>query len=177
MEHGTRENLRIPGTARRLKALFFDWLLISAYLIVLLIVASSIYALIPDGTPESTSYQAQLIATLASVVPVTAVFAIWEGTRPFASWGKRRVGLKVIYEGSPVRGSVIRNTAKFLPWQFGHMGTIDGVYHGFDTPFAAALLSLSIALAIVYVLMVLLRHDGRHLADLLAGSTVVVDRT
>ena len=64
-------------------------------------------------------------------------------------------------------------TLKFLPWQFGHMGTINGIYHDFDTPFSIIFLSLSMTLPIVYILAVFLNKDNRHLADILAGSTVV----
>lgn len=49
-----------------------------------------------------------------------------EGSKDFASWGKRKARLKIIYKGTPIKGSTIRNTLKFLQWQFGHMSTING---------------------------------------------------
>jgi hypothetical protein len=98
-----------------------------------------------------------------------------DGSKNFASWGKRKANLRVIYKGNPIKGSIIRNTLKFLPWQFGHMSTINGIYNDFNinTPFSMIFLSLSMILSIVYILMVLISKDNRHLADILAGSAVI----
>ncbi|GAB3059692.1 hypothetical protein GCM10027156_06570 [Salinicoccus sesuvii] len=82
----------------------------------------------------------------------------------------------VVYRGNSLRGSLVRNTMKFLPWQFGHMSTISGMYHGFDTAFYFFFYALSMTLMIVYILMVIIRKDHRHLGDILAGSTVVKSR-
>ncbi|WP_218121436.1 hypothetical protein [Alkalibacterium thalassium] len=71
---------------------------------------------------------------------------------------------------------MIRNTLKFLPWQFGHMSTIYGIYYGFDSLFPVIYLMLSIGLAGKYIVMAFTRKDGRHLADLIAGSMVVKKR-
>jgi hypothetical protein len=70
-------------------------------------------------------------------------------------------------------GSIIRNVLKFAPWQLGHMSTINGIYHGFDTPLSVICLTLSVLLAGTYLAMAFGRRDGRHLADMIAGSRVV----
>lgn len=157
----------------RFKALLFDWLLISAYLVVLSIVALVVYQIVFAGIPEFSALQTQLIATFASVVPIILIFSIMEGTKDFASWGKKKVNLRVVYKANPLWGSMIRNTLKFLPWQLGHMSTINGIYNGFNTPFSIVYLSLSIGLAAVYILSVFIRSDQRHPADLLAKSMIV----
>ncbi|SDK71183.1 hypothetical protein SAMN04488098_10545 [Alkalibacterium thalassium] len=77
---------------------------------------------------------------------------------------------------SLMKRSMIRNTLKFLPWQFGHMSTIYGIYYGFDSLFPVIYLMLSIGLAGKYIVMAFTRKDGRHLADLIAGSMVVKKR-
>lgn len=157
----------------RFKALLFDWLLISAYLVVLLIAALTVYQIFFSGIPEFSNIQMQLITAFSSVVPIIIIFSIMEGTKNFASWGKQRVNLRVIYDGNPLWGSIIRNTLKFLPWQLGHMSTINGIYDGFNSPFSLICLSLSIALVALYILAVLIRKDQRHPADLVARSMVV----
>jgi len=156
-----------------LKALFYDWLLICLYLILLFIATAALYFFVLDGAPAFTNVQAQLVACITSVIPIVFLFSILEGRKPFASWGKTKANLHVIYRGKPMTGSIIRNTLKFLPWQFGHMSAINGVYRGFDTPFSMMFLTLSMTLLALYVLMALLRSDGRHLADLASGSRVV----
>jgi uncharacterized RDD family membrane protein YckC len=173
VEFQNKGNTEAPRIMLRFKELFFDWLFICAYLVLLLIIAIAIYFLFFNGIPEFTNSQSQLIATLTSVVPIIIIFSIAEGTKNFASWGKRKANLRVIYKGNPVKGSIIRNTLKFLPWQFGHMSTINGIYNGFDTSFSMIFLSLSMTLSIVYILMGFINKDNRHLADILAGSKVV----
>ncbi|GAB6993361.1 hypothetical protein JCM19029_07170 [Salinicoccus sesuvii] len=126
--------------------------------------------------PQYTSVESQLIATFFSVVPIIIIFSVMEGSPPYASFGKRRTRLMVVYRGNSLRGSLVRNTMKFLPWQFGHMSTISGMYHGFDTAFYFFFYALSMTLMIVYILMVIIRKDHRHLGDILAGSTVVKSR-
>lgn len=132
MKFKNKRNIETPGIIHRSKEVFFDWLFISAYLILLLIITLTIYLLIFKGIPQFTNYQSQLIVTLTSVIPITIIFSIMEGTKNCASWGKRKANLSVIYKGNPIKGSIIRNTLKFLPWQFGHMSTINGIYNDFD---------------------------------------------
>lgn len=96
-----------------------------------------------------------------------------EGSKNFASWGKRKANLKVIYKDMPMKRSIIRNIFKFLPWQFGHMSTINGIYNDFDTPFSMIFFTLSMTLSIIYVLMAFIRKDNRHLVDVLVGSKVI----
>lgn len=173
MEFANKENIEVPGIMIRLKGLFFDWLFICAYLILLLIIALASYQLFFSNIPKFTNGVSQLIATLTSVVPIIIIFSMMEGSKSFASWGKRKANLRVIYKSNPIKGSIIRNTLKFLPWQFGHMSTINGMYNDFDTPFSMIFLSLSMTLSIVYILTAFISKDNRHLADILAGSTVV----
>lgn len=166
----------VPGIVLRLKSLFFDWLFILACLAIVAVLNIILILLILEGMPEYTSVQSQLIATFFSVVPVIIIFSVMEGSAPYASFGKRRTGLTVAYRGNALMGSLVRNTMKFLPWQFGHMSTISGIYNGFDTPFYIIFYALSMMLVIMYILMAMVRNDHRHLGDILAGSTVVKSR-
>ncbi|MFC3418576.1 RDD family protein [Salinicoccus hispanicus] len=176
MDSEYRKQEEVPGIKLRFKALFFDWLFILACLAIVAIFNIIITLFMLDSIPEYTSAQSQLVATFFSVVPIIIVFSIMEARKPYASFGKRRAGLTVVYRGSPVKGSLIRNIMKFLPWQFGHMSTISGIYNGFDTPFYITFYALSMILVITYILMVLIRRDHRNLGDLMAGSTVVKNR-
>ena len=106
-------------------------------------------------------------------LPFIIIFSVMEGSKTFSSWGKRKANLKVIYKDMPMKRSIIRNTIKFIPWQFGHMSTINGIYNDFDTPFSTIFFALSMALPIIYIMMIFIRKDNRHLADILAGSRVV----
>lgn len=162
-----------PGVMLRFQFIFFDWLFICAYLLLLFVIAITFYFLVLSGIPEFTNSQSQLIATLSSVVPIIIIFSIMEGSKNFASWGKIKANLKVIYKDMPMKRSIIRNIIKFLPWQFGHMSTINGIYNDFDSPFSMTFFTLSMTLSITYILLAFLRKDSRHLSDFLSGSKVV----
>lgn len=159
----------------RLKALLIDYLCILAYLVILFLLIMSIYTFILNKIPEFTETQSHWIASLTTVFPITIYFILKEARKPYASFGKEKVGLKVKYAGNPVKGSAIRNILKFLPWQFGHLSVIKGIYSGFDSIFVFIFYGSALILPLTYILMVTFRKDRRHLADLFSGSEIIRD--
>lgn len=164
------------GIKRRIKALLIDYVCIVAYLIILFVLMISIYTFILNGIPQFTEIQNQWLAFLTTVFPVTIYFIIKESRKPYASFGKKKAGLKISYTKSPIKGSVIRNILKFLPWQFGHLSVIKGIYSGFDSIFVFVFYGLALILPIIYILMVAFRKDHRHLPDLLSGSQIISEK-
>ena len=102
-----------------------------------------------------------------------AIFS-WMDSR-VGSWGKKKAGLRIVYQKSPLSSALIRNSIKFLPWQLGHMGTISGIYSNYTSPFGHICTFLSLGLLILLLVMAIKRKDKRHLGDLLAGSQVVME--
>jgi uncharacterized RDD family membrane protein YckC len=159
----------------RIRALLWDWIFISLYLIALLFVTLLFYYFVLGSIPIFSETQSQWVAFMASILPIICIFTFWECKRPYASIGKRNIGLMVRYRHSPIRGSIIRNILKFLPWQLGHMATIRGMYSGYESTLTLVLYGLSVLLPLVYILMVATRKDHRHLPDIMAGSFVVIE--
>lgn len=157
----------------RLKALFIDYLCILAYMAILFLFIMSIYTFVLNGIPVFTETQSQWIAFLTTILPITTYFIIKESKKPYASFGKIKAGLKIKYSGNSLKGSLIRNILKFLPWEFGHLSVIKGIYNGFDSIFVFVFYGLAVILPIIYILMVIFRKDHRHLPDLLSGSQIV----
>ena len=93
-----------------------------------------------------------------------------EGTK-YYSFGKRKMNLKIVFNTHPLRSAFIKNIFKFLPWQLGHMSTINGIYTDFNL-LSIIFFTLSIFLTILYILMIIIRKDNRHLADVIAGSQI-----
>lgn len=158
----------------RIKALLWEWFFISMYLIALLFLTLLFYYFVIGSIPVFTETQSQWIAFLTSILPIICIFAFWECKPHYASLGKRKIGLMVRYRRNPIRGSIIRNVLKFLPWQLGHMSTIRGMYYGYESILTLVLYGLSVSLPLVYILMVAIRKDHRHLPDIMAGSIVVI---
>lgn len=158
----------------RIKALLWDYMCIVIYLMILATVMIGIYLTVFHQIPKFTEAQSQWISFLTTMLPVTAYFSRKESQEPFAAFRKRKVGIKVKYYRDPSSGSIIRNILKFLPWQCGHMAVIKGIYGGFASPFVLVFYCLAVVLPILYIVMVWLRADHRHIPDLLAGSQVII---
>ncbi|MGF3225978.1 RDD family protein [Facklamia sp. P12932] len=163
------KNNTIP-IRKRVKELFFDYLFILLYLVLLFGIAMSVYIFFFKGIPEMNELQAQLISILTSVIPIILIFSYLDYSKD-GSFGKRKVGLTLVYKEKSIKASLIRNGIKFLPWQLGHISTIHGIYTNFDT-LSIMLSIVSMTCGLLLLLMALLRQDKRHLGDLLANTQV-----
>jgi uncharacterized RDD family membrane protein YckC len=159
---------------RRLQELLVDYLVILAYLLLLLIVNLGIIFFVLKGTPEYTEVQSQWIATCTSVIPIILLFSYFDYFKN-GSVGKRVAGLKLIYKNHTYSASLIRNIVKFLPWQLGHIGVIHGMYSEFSMT-AIFIMNSGTALGIILLYMGLFRKDKRHLGDWIAGTKVELHR-
>ncbi|WP_223701761.1 RDD family protein [Sutcliffiella deserti] len=155
---------------KRLTELIVDYLVIVVYLLLLLLANLAISFLILDGIPAYTEIQAQLIATLTSVIPIILLFSYLDFYKK-GSIGKRVAGLKVTFINERFSSSLMRNVIKFIPWQLGHVGVIHGMYSEFDMA-AIIITNAGSLLGLVLLLMGLFRKDRRHLGDLMAGTRV-----
>ena len=172
-----------PGTAlRRVAAFGFDYLLIAAYMVVLTLVSVSLQSSIGRSQPgEHSPWRFDLLAFGTLVLPVILYFALSEASARQATWGKRRMGLVVITERGgrlSIAQSAWRSAAKFLPWQIAHTALfhIPGWPTAVETvpPFAAIGLGLSSALAVTYLVSLVVSRTRRTPYDILAGTRVVV---
>lgn len=157
---------------QRITALLIDWLTICGYLIVLAGVVTASFFIFWGEIPEMTALQSQLVATFTTVIPAIGWYTYAESRPPFASFGKRKQNLHVRYRYNAVFSALIRNIFKFLPWQFGHMAVISGMYNNFESTGTIIVYLMSIFLALTYVLQVLVTPSHRHLGDLFAGARV-----
>ncbi len=65
----------------------------------------------------------QLTGFLLLTLPTTLYFAVGEASGQQATWGKKRMGLRVTdYNGERVRfwRSLLRTALKFIPWELSH---------------------------------------------------------
>lgn len=162
---------------RRLLASLLDYCVVLGWLAVLAAVFVPLYL---NGFSIAQG-QVDLVAFGASVLPVWLYLTVTEARPAHATWGKRRVGLRVaaLDGGSPSRGrTAIRNTTKLLPWQLAHLGVAPLLAaEGAATlvsPEAAWLpITASYALVGVTVAMAFFRKDHAALHDVIAGTRVI----
>jgi len=174
-----------PTVARRFAAFGLDYLLVSAYLVLL----GSIGAALAFG-PMSKSWvrflsdplHMDLVAFLTTVLPVGAYFAFFESSRRGATPGKRLMRLRVAQLGGArlsLRRAAIRAAAKLLPWQIAHtsMFHFPGWPANPHTPplWVTAGLVLAWTLVGFYVLTIAFRSDRRAPYDWISGAQVLPD--
>ncbi|MDR1795429.1 MAG: RDD family protein [Erysipelotrichaceae bacterium] len=158
----------------RLKELGIDWLCIMAYLLLLALFFLAFYQFAFHGfIPKMNEMTIQVLVTIVSVLVIILVFAFLDYKKG-GTIGKQKSNLTVVFEKPSFKASILRNLIKFLPWQFGHMGTLHMLQMNFEYDYTAMIYHyLAIFLALTMLLMGLIRKDGRHLGDLLAKTQVV----
>lgn len=127
-----------------------------------------------------------LVLTLSAIPPVVAtVWAARQESSRGATWGKRRLGLRVLAVPSDgaadrarkapsPRRALVRNAAKIgIPWQLGHCVAVGAAFDGFETgdPLTLA------ATAVTYPLLAAMIGtvwwgSGRGLHDRIARTRV-----
>jgi uncharacterized RDD family membrane protein YckC len=124
----------------------------------------------------ATGYGSHLVAFAASVLPAWLYLSISEQAAAHATWGKRRLGLRVVrHDGQPPETwrVLARNAIKLLPWQLAHLGAAPLMSGAVVAPFTIWLpLGGAYALTGLSVSLVVIRRDRAALHDLVAGTRV-----
>ncbi|MDX2261493.1 MAG: RDD family protein [Gemmatimonadales bacterium] len=116
---------------RRVMAFAIDWLVVALW-------GGMLFAAVMIATrgnpprPENP-WSGQAIGLIAMTLPFTLYFALCESSAMQASLGKRMVGLVVTREtgGRLAFGAaLLRNAAKFVPWEFGHTVAQQAAFSG-----------------------------------------------
>lgn len=157
---------------KRFLALLIDYILIWIYLISLFLFFSIIYVVFLDQIPVFNEITSHLMALITTVIPVTLVFSYMEYRHPYATIGKRRMGLEVAYKRRSYWSSLLRNALKFLPWHLGHTGVIRAMYQDYSTVWFMVG-NIGVLLAAIYIFMVLFNKNFKHIPDLIAGTKVI----
>jgi len=167
----------------RIRAFLYDYLIILGYLTALLAVGLVLrLGPLAEWWSElvSTPGRRDLLAFVMAVLPVLTYFVLCEASATAATWGKKRVGLKVVgLDGEPLRfqQALVRSIAKFAPWQMAH--TALAHIPGFPTatgdppPWTIWLLVSMWLLVGLYVIGLTRFAGGRTLYDRLSGSQVI----
>ena len=116
---------RAAGLWRRILAFAVDYLGIAAYLVVLvgLGVGGRLAAPGLVNALFGNPFTGELTGFLLITLPVTLYFALNEASPRQATWGKRKLGLRVMRldEQRLSRGrSLWRTALKFVPWELAH---------------------------------------------------------
>ena len=169
---------------QRMGAFLLDYLIIAAYLVLLVIISvelgfgplrSVFRTMFAD--PTSSEFSAFLLL----VLPVMLYFALCECSSWRATWGKRRMGLRVINTYGArlsLPRSLVRSLLKFAPWELTHacLWRIPGwpLAPSTPSPIITAGLVLVWILVGTYVVSMLVSKKHQALYDWIAGTFVIV---
>jgi uncharacterized RDD family membrane protein YckC len=110
---------------QRVKAFAFDYLLIAGYLILIVGLGVGVNVTLPrvSQTLFANRVSGQVISFLLVTLPVILYYALLESSPQQATWGKRKIGLRVIEtEGARLKflHALARTLLKFVPWELSH---------------------------------------------------------
>lgn len=167
---------------RRIQAFMFDYLLILGYLAVLA-TAGLLLTLGPMGSEwsalVSTPWRMDLLAFFTTVLPVIAYFTWSERSADGATWGKKRVGLRVVGLDGRRLGwgrALARSVAKFLPWQMAHTALLHTIASADPPAWTVWVLGAMWVLVAAYLVGLTQFGGGRTIYDRLSASQVVEAR-
>lgn len=176
----SQDNAPAPaGLRRRIGAFGIDYLVILAYIAVLVGAGALVRLLLPEAARVlfGSALSSQLTGFLSLTVPVSLYFIVSEAGDAGATWGKRRLGMRVL-DGEDrsigIGRSIARTGLKFLPWELSHTLIWQLSFAGGNPP-AVVTGGFALVWAIVgaNLLSVLLDRQRRALYDRLAGTRVV----
>ncbi len=167
------------GFGPRARAFALDYLLIAAYLLLVVLVFASLQWLAPDWSARlfARRFQAQGLAFGVVTFPVFLYFTAMEGSARQATWGKRRLGLRVVDRAGRRPGwgrAALRSGLKLLPWEAAHTCIWALTWPGGPAPaWAAPGLAGVWAVVLFYLTLLAFRADHRTPYDWLSGTRVV----
>ncbi|GEM_PF-310011 len=180
-----QDSPRSAGLAKRFKAFAFDYLIIVSYIVVLagvtmVVVKTAGFIGLSLRWPEDP-FLADLVAFITLILPVVLYFALQESSPKQATWGKRRVGIRVVNANNGAltrKQSFVRSLVKLLPWQIAHtcifqMGGFTSAPEE-PSPVLIAGFTLAYLLAVIFIASALISKKHRTPYDLVAGAHVVV---
>lgn len=161
----------------RFKAFVIDYVLILAYLALLLVLSLFLLPSLQEWFKQSLIV-AQFAGFIVVTLPVSLYFMISDSAIGRQSFGKKRVGIQVVDKNGAALSlghSTLRTILKFLPWELSHyfVYRITHVDDG-EMPLHHYLTGgLIYILILVYILSAIFTKRKQSLYDLIAKTQVV----
>ncbi|RED59268.1 RDD family protein [Cohnella lupini] len=159
----------------RVGAFLWDYVMISGYILFLIGVS---FLIRPLANPLFTTNPllAELTGFLFLTLPIYLYFAWLEGSKSNATWGKRKMGIRVAGIHGQTIGlstSLLRSAIKFFPWELAHFT----IWHmiipsGYSDFTFYSLLAMVYGLVLLYLISPLWSKNNQTVYDSLAGTIV-----
>ncbi|MEK6282639.1 MAG: RDD family protein [Acidobacteriota bacterium] len=169
------QSFRPAGFARRLLAFAIDFLPIAVYILALVGIGVGTTHITGELVILASPWTTDLLAFLVLILPVILYFTLQESSQRQATWGKHKMGIKVVNaQGLKLSGrqALIRSAVKFFPWQLAHTCVIQ-IKFGQTSPWLTIGALLAQVLVVTYVLSIIISKEHRAPYDRLSGAYVI----
>ncbi|MCZ8517190.1 RDD family protein [Paenibacillus filicis] len=169
------QDLKNVSLGTRIISFLWDYIIILCYIILLIgLFYLAKPLLIPLFTLSPLS--AEITGFIFITLPVYLYFAVGEGSKSHATWGKRKMGIVVVsVDGQPfgLGRSLFRSALKFIPWEMAHFTVWHMVMPSGNPDYMIyTLLAAVYGLVFLYLLCALISKNKQTVYDFIAGTIV-----
>ena len=161
----------------RSKAFLIDYILIFAYLALLVMINVFLFPSVQELF-QGSLIKAQLVGFLMVTLPVSIYFILSDSVFGGRSFGKKKMGIQVVGANGKtlsVPRAIFRTVLKFIPWELSHFLVYRLVFIGDEAvPLSYSLIGAVIyALMFGYILTAIFTKKKQSLYDIIAKTYVV----
>ena len=164
------------ATLIRFKAFLFDYILIFAYLALLVVLNVFLFPSMQELF-QGSLIKAQFVGFLMVTLPISIYFILSDSVFGGQSFGKKKMGILVVDENGKalsIPRAAFRTVLKFLPWELSHFLVYRLVFIGDEAvPLSYSLIGTVIyAFMFVYILTSIFTKKKQSLYDIIAKTYV-----
>ncbi|QUW20278.1 RDD family protein [Sporosarcina sp. Marseille-Q4063] len=161
----------------RLKAFLIDYVLIFAYLVLLVVLNIFLFPSIQELF-QGSLITAQFMGFLMVTLPISIYFIVCDSVIGGQSIGKKKMGIRVVDANGKalsIPRAIFRTVLKFFPWELSHFLVYRMVAIGDEAvPISYSLIGGVIyALIFVYILTTIFTKNKQSLYDIIAKTYVI----
>lgn len=169
--------MKYPTLKMRFYAFLLDYLVIVIYGIFVVGTISFVFRSFINPLFSSSPVTAEITSFVLMTLPVSLYFILSESSNFQGSWGKRKMGIRVVDEFGQRIGllrSTIRTAIKFLPWEAAHFGIWRLMLPSDFPEIIVIVILITVNLTvIIYILFPLSNKKRKNIYDWAAGTVVI----
>jgi uncharacterized RDD family membrane protein YckC len=177
LKKGVDQPMSYASFKIRIYAFLLDYLVIVLYGIFVVGTISIVFRSFINPLFSSSPVIAELTGFFMITLPVSLYFIICESSKWQGTWGKRKMGIRVVNDVGQRIGivhSTLRTAIKFLPWEVAHFGIWRLVLPTNFSEITVYIILNAVNLAIlIYLIIPLTNKKRKNVYDWIVGTKVI----
>lgn len=162
---------------KRILAFFLDYLVIVMYGIFVVGTISILFRSMMTSLFSVSPVTVEITGFILMTLPVSLYFILCECSRWQGTWGKKKIGIRVVDNVGQRIGlgrATIRTFIKFLPWVVAHFGIWQLMLPSrFSELTIIVILTIVNLIILIYLVTPLTNKKRKNIYDWIAGTVVV----